>query len=117
MRRVLRQSRLSTGPRHPLPPDRRRRRRSILSTALALVAGVSALGVVHGAGIPVTAPGVAVVLVVLFAARLSWAHRRQRRRRRMSSPSRAGDDSGEVRHREPCDRARVVRGRSAADSS
>ncbi|KQR21429.1 MULTISPECIES: hypothetical protein [Microbacterium] len=62
-------------------PVRLRRLRQVLSWVLPLASFVVILLVLRGAGVPLSVPGVVVVLVVLAVARVVGARSRRRRRR------------------------------------
>jgi hypothetical protein len=72
-------------------PVRLRRLRQVLSWILPLASFVVILLVLRGAGIPLSVPGVVVVLIVLAIARAvgarSW--RRRRRDRALTPPDRS----------------------------
>lgn len=65
-----------------------RRLRPLLSWLISLVSLLVILAVLRGAGVPLSFPGVLVVMLFLFTARavIGW---RRRRRRRLRSPSRS----------------------------
>lgn len=61
-------------------PARLRRARQVLSWILPLASFVVILLVLRGAGVPLSVPGVVVVLIVLAVARVIAARSRRRRR-------------------------------------
>ena len=72
---------MADGGRRGSAPLRLRRLRLVLSWVLPLASFVVILLVLRGAGVPLSVPGVVVVLIVLAIARVIGARSRRRRRR------------------------------------